>query len=117
MKTKRTPTKDKTMRGRVFFDNHESELASASQRFVRSASNAIRSEVTRRSSSKRSSADMFGSMSTRFLTTPKTPESGSTSPTASRMAGALVVNHAPTFVSRSRRLSLEGVNGAKVYFA
>lgn len=33
------------------------------------------------------------------------------------MEGALVLNHAPTFVSRSRRLSFEGVNGAKVYSA
>ena len=70
-----------------------------------------------RSSSKRSSADMFGSKSTRFLTTPNAPESGRTSPTASRIEGAFVVNHAPTFVSRSWRLFFEGVNGAKVYSA
>ena len=31
------------------------------------------------------------------------------------MEGALVLNHAPTFVSRSRRLFFGGVNGAKVY--
>lgn len=60
---------------------------------------------------------MFGSKSTRFLTTPNTPESGRTSPTASRIEGAFVVNHASTFVSRSRRLFFEGVNGAKVYSA
>ena len=52
-------------------------------------------------------------MSTRFLTTPNTPESGRMSPTASSIEGALEVNQDPTFVSRSRRL-FEEVNAAKV---
>ena len=83
MNSNRAMTRDNTMMGRVCLANHESALLSDSQRLVNSASIAIRSETMRLCNSMRCSWVTLLSRSTRFLTMPKTPESGRALPTAS----------------------------------
>ena len=99
--TNKATTRDNTMMGRVCLANHESDELSDAQRLVNSDSIAIRSDTMRLWSSTRCSWVTWLSRSTRFLTIPKTPESGRASPTASNILGADVRSHCPTFVSRS----------------